>query len=1365
MRAHVLLAATLPCAIALAAPPETDWHLLPAFSADPALLLREGAKRKPQEGHAVHELLEDTRVTFDAQGRRETVYRYVFKVDHESGVNAWRTVGCAWAPWHQERPVIRARVITPDGRVHTLDPGTLGEFPMNEDDTTLYDDRRKLAGPLPQLALGAVAEVEIVTRETAPVHASGTLVSFFLHQSVPVERTRVRVDVPGTLPFQWKLSGLGPVQPQETRADGRIRLAVDLGPMEPPEEREAYADPEAQPRPRLTFSTVPSWAAAAASYLEIAERQIAGSDLAAWARTALGDATEPREKINRLLAHMNRTIRYTGVEFGEAGIVPRTPAETLKRGYGDCKDKAALLVALLRQAGIEARLALLETGPGQDVDPALPGLNHFDHAIVVVPGPEPLWIDATAEFARAGDLPFMDQGRLALIVDRATTGLVTIPAAPSTANLALETREVFLADSGKARVVETSHPSGLAEMKLRSEFPPADPKKQRENLKKYMQGAYAARDLGACEVAEAADLGRPFTLRLEALDCEMGITTDVDALVTLNAWDMSSRLRKLIPTSYDRKAKEPAQRRKQDLILPEPYAVEWRYRIAVPAGFEARPLPPSDRLPFGPASLERTFAKSPEGLILATFRFDSGKARWTPAEVEAAREALEAFGASAPTRLLFDQVGEAHLAAGRVKEAIQTFRTQAEAQPTKGIPLSRLAIALLRAGLGGAARDAARKACTLEPTHMFTHRALGWVYLHDLVNRAYHPGWDRAGALAAYRRARELAPQDALTRKNLAILLEHNPEGVRYGPGADLDGAVKEYRDLRKDLKVEDMNVNLLTALWRAGRYGEVEACARTLPVPREGHAWFLAAVAATRGGQAAITEGAGFIPDQGQRRTALLEAGDLLAGARKYDEAATLLSAGADGAANAPAIRGRVAVLARTRPFDARKLDPAHPATPVWRLLQIAAAPGATDAEFFDLFTPALRANMGKESGVKDFRKGLGFNTQKRDGTGVAPVVTVDVLRVLSQVVVTGDAASGFKVALKTPGANDDNALSWFVAQDQGRLLLAATDTIPSTLGIEARRRLERGDEAGARAMLDHALEQVRPGTQDDPLSGHPFRLFWEKGRQGAPAEIRLAAAALEGMDKDCAGAMPILREDPPSERRDLVLMNAHLARSEWAAALPLAERLLKAHPASKVATRALGGSLNGTRQWTRLLAAANDALAGTPDDDEFTNWKAKALGMLGRHQEREDVLKALVDSGKATSADFNNLAWGTLVRDRVTDQSVEWARRSVLLKAEKNDAAQNTLAALLAERGETAEALDIFQKEMSNLEEDEPRSQDWYLLGRIAEQMGETAAAIDSYRRVTPPKEGAETEIEMDTCHALAARRLRHLRQAPTV
>ena len=88
----------------------------------------------------------------------------------------------------------------------------------------------------------------------------------------------------------------------------------------------------------------------------------------------------------RLLDYLDREVRYTGIEFGEAAIVPHDPAEMLSHKYGDCKDKATLLVTMLRAAGIPAYVALLNVGSRMDVPADLPGMGLFDHAIVFVPG-------------------------------------------------------------------------------------------------------------------------------------------------------------------------------------------------------------------------------------------------------------------------------------------------------------------------------------------------------------------------------------------------------------------------------------------------------------------------------------------------------------------------------------------------------------------------------------------------------------------------------------------------------------------------------------------------------------------------------------------------------------------------------------------------------------------------------------------------------------------------------------------------------------------------------------------------------------------------------------------------------------------
>ena len=84
-----------------------------------------------------------------------------------------------------------------------------------------------------------------------------------------------------------------------------------------------------------------------------------------------------------------------------------------------------MLVAMLRAANVPAYVALLDAGTNEDVSSELPGMGMFDHAIVYVPGDRELWIDATDDYARLGQLPIADQNRLALIAKSGTTAQST----------------------------------------------------------------------------------------------------------------------------------------------------------------------------------------------------------------------------------------------------------------------------------------------------------------------------------------------------------------------------------------------------------------------------------------------------------------------------------------------------------------------------------------------------------------------------------------------------------------------------------------------------------------------------------------------------------------------------------------------------------------------------------------------------------------------------------------------------------------------------------------------------------------------------------------------------------------------------
>ena len=130
--------------------------------------------------------------------------------------------------------------------------------------------------------------------------------------------------------------------------------------------------------PEIEFSTGTSWHQVASEYAKLSDDKLRLSDVEGLLAKLNLKGGDRNEIVRRIVAALHKNVRYTGIEFGESNLVPEFPSETLKRRYGDCK--ATLLVAMLRSARIPAVLALLDTGPGRDINTELPGIGLFDHA-------------------------------------------------------------------------------------------------------------------------------------------------------------------------------------------------------------------------------------------------------------------------------------------------------------------------------------------------------------------------------------------------------------------------------------------------------------------------------------------------------------------------------------------------------------------------------------------------------------------------------------------------------------------------------------------------------------------------------------------------------------------------------------------------------------------------------------------------------------------------------------------------------------------------------------------------------------------------------------------------------------------------
>ena len=267
-----------------------------------------------------------------------------------------------------------------------LDPTTIVDVPFDEDVPDVYIDTGQIEAPLPAVTVGAVIEYQVVVKDKEPFFDKGVSDRFFFGMiDGPVQNARLVLEVPTEVSLRYAIKLFPEMKVKREEKDGEVRITFAADGIKKREQIDLFLPPETYPVPCVIFSTAAAWKEIAERYHGLVEEQIGNADLKELVKSLIKSAKDKQTRIEAIADWMRHNIRYTGVEFGENAIIPYKPAEVIKRKYGDCKDQAALMVAMLRHAEIPAYVALSSAG-GPDPDPDLPGMGVLDHAIVYVPG-------------------------------------------------------------------------------------------------------------------------------------------------------------------------------------------------------------------------------------------------------------------------------------------------------------------------------------------------------------------------------------------------------------------------------------------------------------------------------------------------------------------------------------------------------------------------------------------------------------------------------------------------------------------------------------------------------------------------------------------------------------------------------------------------------------------------------------------------------------------------------------------------------------------------------------------------------------------------------------------------------------------
>jgi hypothetical protein len=266
--------------------------------------------------------------------------------------------------------------------------------------------------------------------------------------------------------------------------------------------------------PTVVYSTLKSWEEMSRWWNKIAEPKYAMNDsLKAEVASLIAGKQTKQEKVDAIYRFVAQKIRYMGLGTGKKkGLEPKPVNETYETKYGVCRDVAALMVAMLRQAGVESEIVL--TGVGYDVPKDMPVMS-FNHAIVAIKNDDGsyTYADPTIKNSTAW-LPAVEMEQQVLLCTKQGNTLTDTPHSPARDNMGKVKATSNLTEAGLFTSEVTITTNGIYDLALRGwakSMPPA----QVQQIWSYLLGQmYPGTRLTSFSTSDAEDLHKPFEMKI-----------------------------------------------------------------------------------------------------------------------------------------------------------------------------------------------------------------------------------------------------------------------------------------------------------------------------------------------------------------------------------------------------------------------------------------------------------------------------------------------------------------------------------------------------------------------------------------------------------------------------------------------------------------------------------------------------------------------------------------------------------------------------------------------------------------------------------------------------------------------------------
>ncbi len=464
-------------------------------------------------------LLDDGVIVVEADGRERRTFRQVVQVLKQSAVEGMAEHRFGWSPDNEEFTLNWIRVVQPDGTVISAGPAQQQESDVPAAmGSPVYSNRKVLRVSLSGVAVGTIVDYSTTTVKTKPWVPGDFYQWWGVSTGLSVKRSRLIVDAPEAEQLRIEERNLN--FPRRTeRGNGRQVLTWATGDMARIKP-EAYAADSNDIYMWVALSSSLTWGDIGRWYGTLAEDRYALTpEVAAQVRTLVAGAASARDTAAAIQRWVAQDIRYVSISLGIGGYQPRTPADVVASGFGDCKDKATLFVAALRSLGFDAATVLASSSGG--VERGLPSLEQFDHAIAYVSLPEGrIYTDLTVALLPLGILPPQLQGEFGLGVPVAgAVEELTFPQETPADRLSLIQLAGRIDATGKFNGSYSEETTGSREWELRELFEaPMDSTGRANFARRIAQGWFPGARGDSLKTFAGLDLGAPVRVSMDVQD-------------------------------------------------------------------------------------------------------------------------------------------------------------------------------------------------------------------------------------------------------------------------------------------------------------------------------------------------------------------------------------------------------------------------------------------------------------------------------------------------------------------------------------------------------------------------------------------------------------------------------------------------------------------------------------------------------------------------------------------------------------------------------------------------------------------------------------------------------------------------------